>query len=227
MVEMSQNGSASNMREMRFGLERLERREWWRWASALLIMLLLTAGVFALSLPGIRRDTFTQTQLEVAVKGLFGLVVLFDVFAVYQQVLISRLRRLMASQIATLATLELRKPASAEEAEGYQEGRRIARRPLDQRLKVTTILKGKEETFHGRVIDLTEIGLGAVIAGSLRPSQYVVLELHGSSIHGTLKLGAVVRYARGFRHGFEFLGLSEPELEGLRSACAGVSDTVA
>ncbi|HWZ44592.1 MAG TPA: PilZ domain-containing protein [Candidatus Saccharimonadales bacterium] len=226
MVELRQNGSASNMREIRYGLEQLERREWWRWASALLIMLLLTAGVFALALPGVRRDAFTQAQLEVAVKGLFGLVLLFDVFAIYQQVLISRLRRLMASQIATLAATELQGPTSAQGEEEYQERRRIARRPLDQRLKVTTVLKGKEETFHGRVIDLTEIGLGAVIAGSLRQNQYVVLELHGSVTQGTLKLGAVVRYARGFRHGFEFLGLSDTELEDLRSACAEVNSTV-
>src|SRR5260221_11916251 len=129
MVQITQDGAASSMRDMRLGLERLARREWWRWGSALVIMLLITAGVLELSLPGIRRDTFPQAQLEVAVKGLFGLVLLLDVFAIYQQVLISRLRRLMASQIATLAALELQKPASAEAAEGHQERRRIARRP--------------------------------------------------------------------------------------------------
>ena len=228
MDEKIQNGSANNMREMQCGLERLERREWWRWGTALLIMLLLTLGVFSLSLPGLRRDAFTQSQLEVAVKGLFALVLLFDIFAIYQQVQISRLRRQLARQIGMLAAMETLKPAPPEEQEGQKERRRTQRRSIDQRLKVTVTLEDdKEETFHGRVIDVSEIGLGAVIAGSLNRGQIATLEFRTAANDDLLKVIAVVRYARGFRHGFEFSGLNYHEQKVLQRSCEGESVTVA
>src|SRR5229473_8286127 len=87
-----ENNSAANLQELQAGMERLERREWWRWAAALVIMLLLTLSVFSLSLPGMGKDTSKEDQLGVAVRGLFALVLLFDVFAIYQQVLITRMR---------------------------------------------------------------------------------------------------------------------------------------
>jgi len=228
MDEKKQNGPASNMREMQTRLERLERREWWRWATALLIMMLLTLGVFALSLPGVRRDALNQSQLDMAVKGLFALVLLFDVFAIYQQVQISRLRRQLARQIGMLAALETLKPAPPEEQEGQNERRRTPRHSIDQRLKVTVILENaQEETFHGRVIDISELGLGAVIAGSLHRGQLATLEFRTAANDDLLKVMAVVRYARGFRHGFEFSGLSYHEQKVLQRAWAGERLTVA
>lgn len=227
MDEMKPNAPASSMREMQRSQEKLEKREWWRWASALLIMLLLTIGVFALSLPGVRRDALTQSQLEIAVRGLFALVLLFDIFAVYQQVQISRLRRQLAGQIGILAALETLKPMPPEEQEGQNERRRKQRYLMDQRLKVTVNLHDHEETFHGRVIDISEMGLGAVIAGSLTRGQQAVLEFRTTGNDDLLKLTAVVRYARGFRHGFEFSALQRHEIEALRHACASESVSVA
>ena len=215
------------MREMQCRLERLEKREWWRWASALLIMLLLTLGVFALSLPGVRRDSLTQSQLETAVRGLFALVLLFDIFAVYQQVQISRLRRQLASQIGILAALEALKPVPPEEQEGQNERRRTPRYSIDQRLKVTVTVEEKEETFHGRVIDISEMGLGAVIAGSLTRGQQAILEFRASTNDEILKMVAVVRYTRGFRHGFEFAAPTRAEMDSLKHACAEESASLA
>jgi hypothetical protein len=59
MQQAKENGPVTSLQEIQAGLERLERREWWRWAAALLIMLLLTLGVFSLSLPGVGNDTFS------------------------------------------------------------------------------------------------------------------------------------------------------------------------
>src|SRR5260370_5458394 len=129
-----ENMSAENMREMQAGLERLDRREWWSWATALLIMLLVTLGVFSLSVPEVRKEAFTGIQLGLAVRGLFALVIVFDVFVVYQQILISRLRRQLAGQIGMLAALPALPPAPAVGHPGLKGRRRSPRSPLHQRL---------------------------------------------------------------------------------------------
>lgn len=220
------NGSATTMQEMQSSLERLERREWWRWTSALLITVLLTVAVFVLSASGSARDAVTQSQLDVAVKSLIALVLLFDVFAIYQQVQISRLRRQLAGQIGVLAALETLKPTPPEEQDGQKERRRAQRHSVDQRLKVTVTREEKEEILHGRVIDISELGLGSVIAGSLERGQRAILEFRTGAGSEELKLEAVVRYARGFRHGFEFTGVSGMELEILQHAIAGALTAV-
>lgn len=222
-----ENVSAENMREMQADLERLERREWWRWTTALLIMLLLTFGVFSLSLPEVRKEALSGIQLDVAVRGLFALVVVFDIFVIYQQVLISRLRRQLAGQIGMLSALEALRPAGAGGQAGRKERRRSPRYPFDQRLKVKTTVKGKESVFYGRVIDISDFGLGAVLSGSLERGDKAVLEFAAGAGNPILTLPAVVRYAQGFRYGFEFSGLSPVESEHIRRACrsAGVTTT--
>src|SRR5215470_12064671 len=133
MDEADETNFTAGMREMQAGLERLERREWWRWAAALLIMLLLTVGVLSLSRSEVRRETFTAIQLDRAVWGLFALVLVFDGFAIYQQVLISRLRRQLTGQIGMLAALAALKPASPLDQAGRKERRSSPRNLFDQR----------------------------------------------------------------------------------------------
>jgi len=74
------------------------------------VMLLLTVAVVSMSLPALMADpySFFQFHLEQAVRGLVGLVLLFNVYTIYQQVLIKRLRSQLASQIEMLASLRLR-----------------------------------------------------------------------------------------------------------------------
>ncbi len=101
---------AVGLEEIRARLRRLERQDWWLWGAAVVVMLLLTLAVFSLSFPEILREEnpFYWVQLEIAVRGLFGLVLLFSVFVVYQQILIKRLRRQLAAQLAEMAALESR-----------------------------------------------------------------------------------------------------------------------
>jgi PAS domain S-box-containing protein len=76
-------------------MRKIERREWWLWASAVAVSLLLTFGlvsfVFPLLYPSQR--TFDGFQVIHAVRGLVGLVFLFDIYVVYQQLQIYRMRR--------------------------------------------------------------------------------------------------------------------------------------
>lgn len=217
MQQAQENGSVTSLQEIHAGLERLERREWWRWATALLIMLLLTLGVFSLSLPGVGKDTFSQEQLSLTVRGLLGLVLVFDFFAIYQQVRISRLRKQLAGQIGMLAALEALKPATPEEQAGKKERRRSPRYPFDQRLTVTARVQGKQATIYGRTIDISEFGLGAVLSGCLERGDSVSVEFNTSA--GDLRLTALIRFVHGFRHGFEFIGMSAAETQSLKGAC--------
>ena len=215
----SASNPEANMREIQAGLERLERREWWRWAVALVIVLLLTFAVFSLSLPAMGKDNLTQGQVDLAVRGLFGLVLIFDFFAIYQQVLITRLRRQLAGQIGMLATLEAMRPAATDNATRWKERRRSARYAFDQRLKVKATVKGKEIVFFGRIIDIGEFGLAAVLSGSLERDEKAILEFSPPEGHKMLALPATTRYANGFRHGFEFSSLSAAQWEEVRQVC--------
>lgn len=216
---MKEKVSGPSMREIQAGLERLERQEWWRWATALFIMLLLSLGVFSLSLPGPRKDFFTLHHWDLAIPGLFVAILIFNIFVIHQQIRISRMRRQLSGQIGMLAALEVLRPASAQEQAGQRELRRAPRYPFDQRLKVKAQGEGEGEEIilYGRIIDLGEIGLGAVISGSLERGATVSLEFSTGPGKPTLLLTAVVRYARGFRHGFEFSGLLRNDIECLRS----------
>src|SRR5882724_501155 len=76
-------------------LRRIEQREWWLWATAVIITLLLTAGILSFLLPLLRsgeqsESAFTQQR---AMWGLVGIVLLFDLYTVYQQLQLHRTRR--------------------------------------------------------------------------------------------------------------------------------------
>lgn len=210
--------SGQTLREIQAGLERLERREWWRWATALLIMLLLTVGVFLLSFPGTNKDIFRPYQWNMAVPGLFAVVLVFSAFVVHQQTQISRMRRQLSSQIGMLAALEVLKPVALEDQAGWSERRRGDRHAFDQRLKVTARVDGQDSTLYGRIIDLSEHGLGAVISGSLQRGDEATLEFSMGAGRRALLLKAIIRYSRGFRHGFEFSGVKTAELEQIRTS---------
>jgi len=76
-------------------LRRIERREWWLWAAAVTITLLLTAGILSFLPLFSRSDEASETlvTLRNAMWGLVGLVLLFDLYTVYQQLQIHRIRR--------------------------------------------------------------------------------------------------------------------------------------
>ena len=87
--------SGQGQEQTRSWLRRIERREWWLWATAVIITLLLTAGILSflpLFLAANDRSEYMFT-LRRAMWGLLGIVLLFDLYTVYQQVQIHRMRR--------------------------------------------------------------------------------------------------------------------------------------
>src|SRR5882724_11542521 len=81
-------------------LRQIEQRDWWFWGYSILVMLLLTFAVISFSLPALHEDlkTFIPLRVEDAVFGLIALVVVFNVYTIYQQILIMRLRRQLAEK---------------------------------------------------------------------------------------------------------------------------------
>src|ERR1700680_1473109 len=76
----------------------IERRQWWLWASAIVVTLLLTAGMASFSYLFEQSDPNFSFYLRESVRGLVGLVFLFDLYTIYQQLLIQRIRRQLSER---------------------------------------------------------------------------------------------------------------------------------
>jgi diguanylate cyclase (GGDEF)-like protein len=92
-------------------------------------------AVASISLPAIQSDPddFFRLNLSQAVRGLVGLVLLFNIHAVYQQILIKRLRRKLAEEMIVQAGLrtradELESVAMLDPSTGLYNARYIDRR---------------------------------------------------------------------------------------------------
>lgn len=89
-------------RQSRFGsgtpsvrIRQVEGREWWLWGFAISVTLILTFGIFSLTFPGahLSRDEFYSVSLREWVRGLACLVLLFDIYTVYQHFQLQCVRR--------------------------------------------------------------------------------------------------------------------------------------
>jgi len=100
----------TQLEKVQADLAKLERRDWWLWAMAMIVMLLLTAAVGSLSFPELFKfdDPYFQFSLNQAVRGLVGLVLLFNTYTIYQQVTTKRLRRQLSQQLTAMSNLQVR-----------------------------------------------------------------------------------------------------------------------
>jgi hypothetical protein len=149
------------------------------------------------------------------------MVLLFAIFAIYQRLQIARLRRQLSMQVATVATLEALKPLSPEERRGQKERRRWQRLQVDELLKVIARMEGKERQVYGRVRDISENGLGAVIPDTLNPGDTVTLTF-ALTKSASFTLIAIVRHRRGFHYGFEYQDVPAATLQSLKDSLASI-----
>src|SRR5258707_229743 len=68
---------------------RIERREWFLWTAAVVVTLLLTVGLASFVL----REDDPLSEFPQTVRGLIGLVLIFDIYTLFQQLQIHRMRR--------------------------------------------------------------------------------------------------------------------------------------
>src|ERR1700733_5547539 len=72
-------------------LRKLDRRQWWMWVSASAVMLMLTVCVASFEFPGLMKIdpsaySFAKGQ---SIRGLIALVLVFNIYTLYQQLLIN------------------------------------------------------------------------------------------------------------------------------------------
>ncbi len=79
-------------------IKHVEKLQWWLWACAILVTLLLTAGMASFSFLFRDSDPQYSFTLRDSIRGLVGLVFLFDLYTIYQQVEIHRIRRQLSEQ---------------------------------------------------------------------------------------------------------------------------------
>lgn len=99
-----------SIRELQRRLDKLERREWFLWWAVVVVMLLLTTAVVSLSYPELLREAnpFAQIQLSQSVRALVGLVLIFNIYTMWQHLQIRKLRGALAEQMAQMGELETR-----------------------------------------------------------------------------------------------------------------------
>jgi diguanylate cyclase (GGDEF)-like protein len=102
--------SEARLPELQAELRKLERRDWWLWSMAVIVMLVLTFAVFTMSFPGLVKvgDPFFEASMNRAVRGLIGLVLIFNAYTVYQQITVKRLRRDFSKKIEEMRILQAR-----------------------------------------------------------------------------------------------------------------------
>jgi len=86
-------------------LQRIDRRDWSLWWGAVVVMLSLTAAVVCLSIAvSIRSDwPFFSLRVGQPVFALVGLVLLFNVYTIYQQLQLKRSRSQITAQMEIAA----------------------------------------------------------------------------------------------------------------------------
>ena len=92
--------------------------------------------------------------------------------------------------------------------------RRAVRYRVQAPLDVTVLRSGVPDTLPGRAVNLGDRGIGAVLAGEVKPGEAVGVEIRLPHMADPLRMRALVKYHDKLRCGMEFVGLT-PEQHAL------------
>jgi PAS domain S-box-containing protein len=110
----------------------IESREWWLWGFAVTVTLGLTLGIVALTFPGFHVPASDWLDLKEWARGLAALVLLFDIYTLFQHLQLQRIRHELAErdQLFQLITENAADMIAVVDA----EGRRIYNSPSYQKV---------------------------------------------------------------------------------------------
>jgi PAS domain S-box-containing protein len=154
----------------------VERRQLWLWGSAVAITLLLTVGILSFTVPYVlgTDSPFYSLNLKLSAQGLVGVVLLFDIYSLYQQWQIVQIRRQLqnseqlfhligenAADLIAVVDMEgnrLYNSPSYEKLLGYTQEDLAASSALDQihpddREKVAAANEEAKQTGTGRCLE--------------------------------------------------------------------------
>jgi len=169
--------------EIADNLRRIEKRDWWIWANSIFVMLLLTGALISFILPSLAQGSTPLFRIKVteAVFGLVGLVILFNVYTIYQQVLIKRLRRQLAEK--QHHSIILRDLAMIDALTGLYN-----RRFAEQRLAAEVARSGRKgHPFIVVLLDLDEFKLINDTYG--HPAGDLVLQEFAAALNRAIRSG--------------------------------------
>lgn len=95
--------------------------------------------------------------------------------------------------------------------------RRHPRYQSDFRVAVTHLLGDSYQKLEGHSKDLSQAGIGILLAAELSVGEVTSLSFSISGSTAAWVVRAVVRYRRGYHYGFEFLSLTSDQQEWLKS----------
>jgi TonB family protein len=90
------------------------------------------------------------------------------------------------------------------------------RHPINVPLDLIALRSGVPDNLPGRCTDISEAGVGAVVAGELAAGLQVAVELRLPNVGVPVRARALVRYQSRLRCGLEFVGLSAEQREMIR-----------
>jgi PAS domain S-box-containing protein len=81
-------------------IHKLEGRDWWLWVYVVLVTLALTVGLGSFAITGFHDPTGSAywSTFREWIRGLAALVLLFDIYSMYQHLQLYRIRRLLTEQ---------------------------------------------------------------------------------------------------------------------------------
>jgi PAS domain S-box-containing protein len=182
-------------------VSRIEGREWWLWGFAIAVTLALTLGIISFTFPWFNRDADASYWFDLRewVRGLAALVLLFDFYAVYQNLQLHRIRRQLAEQDQLFQLIS--ENAADMIALVDSDGRRLYNSPAYQRvlgyspedLKETSSIEQIHPDDRPRVLQAAE---KARLSGQGERVEYRIRHKDGS--WRTLESTAcAIRNARG------------------------------
>lgn len=100
--------SANPAKNIQLKMRQMDRRQWWLWSYAIIVTLLLLVAVASFAFPALlsNADTYYSFFLNQAVRGLVGMVLIFNVYVIYQQLQITRIRRQLTDQVFAVDKVE-------------------------------------------------------------------------------------------------------------------------
>jgi diguanylate cyclase (GGDEF)-like protein len=89
------NSIQSAAHQIQTAMRQAARRQWWLWSTGIMVVIVLMLGVASFAFPGLLSQQvdseFYRFNLDLAVRGLVGLVLLFGIYVIYQQLQIHRI----------------------------------------------------------------------------------------------------------------------------------------
>src|SRR5882672_11531156 len=76
----------------------IEGREWWLWGLSVTVTLVLTLGIVSLTFPGFHVPVTDWMDLKERARALAALVLIFDIYALFQHLQLQRVRRQLAER---------------------------------------------------------------------------------------------------------------------------------